>query len=55
MLALVNCIRSIEEKPGSLVTMIVALFFAEHRSAANARILLNNNILYIIIFELTDT
>ena len=36
MLALVNCIRSIEKKPGSLVTMVVALLFAEHRSATNS-------------------
>ena len=35
MLALVNCIRSIEKKTGSLVTTVVALFFAEHRSATN--------------------
>ena len=35
MLALANCIRSIEKKTGSLVTMVVALFFAEHRSATN--------------------
>ena len=35
MLALVNCIRSIEKKTGSFVTIIVALFFAEHRPATN--------------------
>ena len=35
MLVLVNCMRSIEKKTGRLVTMVVALFFAEHRSATN--------------------
>ena len=28
MLALVNCIRSIEKKPGSLVTMVADLFLS---------------------------
>ena len=39
MLSLVNCLRSIEKKPGSLVAIIVALFFAEHRSATNSPII----------------
>ena len=45
MLALVNCIRSIERKPGSLVAMTVALFFAEHRSATNSPITISNTLL----------
>ena len=45
MLALVNCIRSIEKKTGSLVTMIVALFFAEHRSATNLPITISSTLL----------
>ena len=35
MMALVNCIRFIEINLESLVTMVVALFFAENRSATN--------------------
>ena len=38
MLAVVNCIRSIGKNPQSLVAMVVALFFAEHRSATNSPI-----------------
>ena len=45
MLALVNCIRSIEKKPGSLVAMTVALFFAEHRSATNSPITISTTLL----------
>ena len=45
MLALVNCIRSIEINPGSLVTMVVALFFAEHRSAINSPIKISSTLL----------
>ena len=45
MLALVNCIRSIEKNPGSLVTIVVALFFAEHRSAINSPITIFSTLL----------
>ena len=45
MLVLVNCIRSIEKNPGSLVTMVVALFFAEHRSAINSPITISSTLL----------
>ena len=45
MLALVNCIRSIEKKTGSLVAMTVALFFAEHRSATNSPITISTTLL----------
>ena len=45
MLALVNCIRSTEKKTGSLVTMVVALFFAEHRSATNLPITISSTLL----------
>ena len=45
MLALVDCVRSIEKKPGSLVTIIVALFFAEHMSATNSPITISTTLL----------
>ena len=45
MLALVNCIRSIEKKTESLVAMTVALFFAEHRSATNSPITISCTLL----------
>ena len=45
MLALVNFIRSIEKKTGSLVTMVVALFFVEHRSATNLPITISSTLL----------
>ena len=45
MLALVNCIRSIGKKTGSLVAMTVALFFAEHRSAINLPITIFSTLL----------
>ena len=45
MLALVNCIRSIEKKPGSLVAMTAALFFAERRSATNSPITISTTLL----------
>ena len=45
MLALVNCIRSIEKKPGNLVAMTVGLFFAEHRSATNSPITISSTLL----------
>ena len=45
MLALVNCIRSIEKKTGSLAAMTVALFFAEHRSATNSPITISCTLL----------
>ena len=45
MLARVNCIRSIEKKPGSLVAMTVALFFAEYRSATNSPITISSTLL----------
>ena len=46
MLALVNCIRSIE-KTGSLVTMVVALLFAECRSATNLPITISSTLLSV--------
>ena len=52
MLALVNCIRSIEKKTGSLVAMTVALFFAEHRSAANSPITIFCTILSLNLLTL---
>ena len=46
MLALVNCIMSIEINPGSLVTIVVALFFfADHRSATNSPIAMVSTLL----------
>ena len=45
MLALVNCIRSIKKKNRKLVTMVVALFFAEHRSAINSPITISTTLL----------
>ena len=45
MLVLVNCIRSIKKKTGSLATMIVALFFAAHRSATNLPITISSTLL----------
>ena len=45
MLALVNCIRSIEKNPESLVTIVVALFFVEHRSAINSPIAISSTLL----------
>ena len=45
MLALVNCIRSIEKKTGRIVTMVVALFFAEHGSATNLPITISSTLL----------
>ena len=45
MLALVNCIRSIENKTGSLVTIVIALFFLEHRSPINSPITISSTLL----------
>ena len=45
MLALVNCIRFIEKNPGSLVSVVVALFFAQHRSATNSPITISSTLL----------
>ena len=45
MLALVNCIRCIEKKTGSLVAMTIALFFAEHKSAINLPITISYTLL----------
>ena len=45
MLAVVNCSRSIKKKPGRSVTMVVALFFAEHRSATNSPITISSTLL----------
>ena len=45
MLVLVNCIRYNEKKTVSLVTMVVALFFAEHRSATNLPITISSTLL----------
>ena len=45
MLVLVNCIRYNEKKTVSLVTMVVALFFAEHRSAINLPLTISSTLL----------
>ena len=45
MLALVNCNGSIEKKTESLVTMVVALFFAEHRLATNSPMTISSTLL----------
>ena len=52
MLALVNCIRFIEKNPGSLVTMVAALFFAEHRSAINSPIAILSTLLSLNLLTL---
>ena len=44
MLAVVNCIRSIGKNSQSLVAMVVALFFAEHRSATNSPITISSTL-----------
>ena len=45
MLAVVNCSRSITKKLERLVTMVVALFFAEHRLATNSPIIISSTVL----------
>ena len=52
MLALVNCIRSFEKKPGRLVTMVVALFFAERRSTNNLPIIISSTLLPLNLLTL---
>ena len=44
MLVLVNCIRSIEKKT-KIVSIVVVLFFAEHRSAINSSITISSTLL----------
>ena len=45
MLAMVNCVRSIEKKPGSLVAMAAALFFDEHRPVTTSPITISCTLL----------
>ena len=52
MPALVNCIRSVEKNPGSLVTIIFALFFAEHRLATNSPIAISSTLLSLNLLTL---